>query len=151
MLTQRVRDQYVQTWHDNLTSQPKMEYYCKFKQDFVFEEYLACVKNDNHRKELSRFRLSSHSLEIETGRYNNISRENRKCNLCSQNTVESEYHFLLCCTVYSELRNKYCIKYNWPNMAKFKYLMLVKREKSLQNLAKYVYSAMKLRQEKLEV
>lgn len=151
LLTQRVRDQYIQTWYDNLTSQPKMEYYCRFKKEFLFEEYLTCVKNDKHRKELSRFRLSSHSLEIETGRYTNINRDNRKCKLCSHDTVESEYHFLLCCTAYSDLRKKYHIKFNWPNMAKFKYLMSVKRDLFLQNLAKFIYSAMKLRQEKLEV
>ena len=77
MFSQRLKDQYIQLWHETLSVQPKMEYYCKFKENFEFENYLANIKNEKHRKELTRFRLSSHSLEIETGRYNNIERQNR--------------------------------------------------------------------------
>lgn len=150
MFSQRLKDQYIQSWHETLSVQPKMEYYCKFKEDFEFEHYLVNIKNEKHRKELTRFRLSSHSLEIETGRYNNIERSNRICKLCTQNVVESEYHFLLCCTAYSDLRKDYNISSNWPNITKFKYIMSEKKESKVRNTAKYIYNAMKLRKNKLE-
>ena len=148
LFSQRLKDQYIQSWHETLSVQPKMEYYCKFKEDFEFEHYLVHIKNEKHRKELTRFRLSSHSLEIETGRYNNIERSNRICKLCTQNVVESKYHFLLCCTAYSDLRKDYNISSNWPNITKFKYIMSEKKESKVRNTAKCIYNAMKLRKNK---
>lgn len=32
---------------------------------------------------IARFRTSNHKLPIETGRWNNVDRENRKCWLCN--------------------------------------------------------------------
>ena len=75
---------------------------------------------------MSRFRLSSHNLEIETGRYNNIARENRICKFCNQNAIETEYHFLLCCSAYDQLRNKLCIRSSWPNIINLRHLCPVK-------------------------
>ena len=46
MLTQRIRDQFVQTWYDALSNETKMIYYCMLKTDFVFENYLTVVMND---------------------------------------------------------------------------------------------------------
>ena len=53
-------------------------------------KYIDAIMNAKLKKQLSRFRVCSHSLEIETGRYHNIDRNDRKCKLCNQNTVESE-------------------------------------------------------------
>jgi len=38
--------------------------------------------------------LGSHKLEIESGRFHNIPRENRSCKLCQQGVVESENSLL---------------------------------------------------------
>ena len=127
-----------------------MMYLSLYKNDFVYENYINIVKSEKYRKELTRFRLSSHSLYIETGRYENIGRENRICTMCSQNVVESEFHFLLCCTAYSALRTKYNIKCNWPSHSLFKSVMSNRNERYINNLAKYVYFAMKLRKDKLQ-
>ena len=69
MVFQRLRDQYVQEWHDALINQPKMEYYRMFKHDFKYEIYLDSIASIKLRQQLSRFRLCSHSLDIETGRH----------------------------------------------------------------------------------
>ena len=42
----------------------------------------------------------------ETGRHSNISRENRLCTKCNLRMVENEYHFLLVCPLYIEIRRK---------------------------------------------
>jgi hypothetical protein len=44
-------------------------------------------------------------LQIERGRYENISREQRFCKLCNTGEVENEYHVSLSCPKYEELRN----------------------------------------------
>lgn len=60
-----------------------------------------------YRTSLTRFRLSSHKLEIERGRYFNIAKEDRKCKFCNLGSIENEYNFLLICPLYSDLRKRY--------------------------------------------
>jgi hypothetical protein len=47
-----------------------------------------------HRFFLTKIRISAHSLNIETGRYNSTPREQRFCKFCSS-SVEDEKHFML--------------------------------------------------------
>ena len=56
--------------------------------------------------QVTRIRLISHSLQIELGRQHKspIPNEERLCN-CGQ--VEDEKHFILTCSNYSHIRNKY--------------------------------------------
>ena len=61
---------------------------------------LDVLKYDSTRKAMSRFRLCSHNLEIEFGRFHNIERDERKCRLCTMNAVESEYHFIVFSKIY---------------------------------------------------
>ena len=46
------------------------------------------------KKKLTKFRISSHKLQIEKGRYSNVPVEQRICKMCKQD-VEDEIHFLL--------------------------------------------------------
>jgi hypothetical protein len=57
------------------------------------------------RQLFTKFRVSDHSLEIETGRYQNITREERICKNCNLNEIGDEYHFFLKCTANHSLRN----------------------------------------------
>ena len=57
---------------------------------------------------LSRLRMSSHCLAIESGP-TRTPLEERLCDLC--NTLEDECHFVLECPAYSEFRCKYIHKY----------------------------------------
>ena len=50
---------------------------------------------EHQRVAFTRFRLSSHDLNIERGRWSRISRENGKC-ICDQNEIQTEKHVLLC-------------------------------------------------------
>ena len=52
-----------------------------------------------------KFRISNHKLEIEQGRYKNISADKRTCKL-SNNGVEDEIHFLLKCFVLEKMRKR---------------------------------------------
>jgi hypothetical protein len=54
---------------------------------------------------ISRYRL--HNLNIETVRYYNIHRHARISNMCNNNHIEDEYHFILECSKYVEIRTKY--------------------------------------------
>jgi len=150
-ILQRQRDQYVQVWKDTLSSQPKLYCYKMFKNAFSYESYLDCINNDKRCKTLTRFRLSSHSLSIETGRYNGITRNERKCVVCTQNVCEPEYHFLLSCPLYKELRNKYNITSSWPNFNVFTNTMSNYSTLSINNVAKFLHEAFILREVKINI
>ena len=78
--------------------------YCIFKYTFNLEPYLDIITNKRFKIALSRFRLSSHNLEIERGRYHNIDRENIICKFCNLKAIENEFHFLLICPLYRDIR-----------------------------------------------
>ena len=52
--------------------------------------------------------LDAHSLRIHTGRYatNNTPRNERYCMFCNSLDLEDEYHFILICPCYIDIRKK---------------------------------------------
>ena len=85
----------------------KLRTYCKIKNTFGTPLYVAGIRNRNQRMWLSRLRTSSHTLEIELGRYNGVPIEDRICRYCTQNKVDDEFHFLLKCNTFESLRIAY--------------------------------------------
>ena len=107
------------------------------------------LNNDSLRKWFSSFRLSLNNLDIETGRYNDIGRSNRFCKLCNQHVVETEYHFLLCCTKYTDIRNKYLGHQAWPSLNKFNSIIASKNKSLLYKTAKFIKEAFEIRKNAL--
>ena len=109
-------------------------------------KYLQISSNDTLRKHLSSFRQDSHRFEIEMGRHSNIPRELRFCKVCNMQQTESEYHFLLECPAYNDLRVKFLPRYcmSWPTLHKFDDLMKQNDNKALLNVAKFISAATKL-------
>ena len=97
------------------------------------------------RNILTRLRLSSHKLRIESDRYtrNRTPSELRYCILCNVNDVEDEYHFVLVCPAFTELRKKYIEAYYYRNPSAFKFCELLKTDKNniLHKLSKYLCEA----------
>lgn len=52
--------------------------------------------NKSYRQAITKLRLTSHDLPIETGRYTNIPRNNRICPLCPMKSIGDELHILEC-------------------------------------------------------
>ena len=67
----------------------------------------SSMLSDYHRIIISRWRLSNHKLNIETGRYTKpkTKREDRICTLC--NVLEDEYHVIYDCPHYDQPRHTY--------------------------------------------
>ena len=120
--------------------------YTLYKQHFTCEKYL-CINTSHLRNVLAQFRCGSHRLNIETGRYMCIPREDRKCNVCNLSCIEDEFHFVLICKGYVSLRREFIPKhfYIHPTKDKFYSLMSTKNVTMLYNLAIYLYRAMYLR------
>ena len=68
----------------DINNNPILRTYNLFKKEFKWECYLNWVKNPKYRKALTKFRLSSHTLEIERGRHTNPTTplEQRQCRIC---------------------------------------------------------------------
>ena len=148
-IKQRILDHYYQSWYSSINNSQRLSTYNRFKHTFNLESYLDIIYERKYKIALTRFRLSSHRLEIERGRYFNIPRTERKCKFCSQNTTENEYHVLLVCPLYKDLRKKFLKAYycSWPTINKFDNLMMTTNKTEIIKLAKYVYFAMNLRSE----
>jgi len=142
LIIQRIRDQYIQTWFSELDQPSKLLTYRLFKTSFCFEPYLSRINNYNLRTCLSRFRCSSH-------KYHNIARQLRLCNYCTMNMIENEYHFLLVCPFYQDLRrtllpNYYC---SWPNTDKFIALITTNNSTLLKQLSSYLIKITEIKEE----
>ena len=57
-----------------------------------------------YRSSLANFRCGTAPIKVETGRYENLSSENRTCFNCNT-CVEDEKHVILDCPLYADLRN----------------------------------------------
>lgn len=146
LFSERSKDQIIQSWKSVICECRKLEYYCKYKVEFIIEPYLLNVKSDILRIALTRFRLSSHSLAIETGRFLKVERENRLCLFCNQRCIETEFHFLLVCGKYRDLRCLFLNRYStFPTINSFLRIMSSKSRKLQLSLAKYIKNAMSRR------
>ena len=67
LVKQRLSDNFIQNWNSRLTDSSRALFYRNFT--FGYKSYLDTVTTNKFRFALSRLRLSSHRLEIETGRW----------------------------------------------------------------------------------
>ena len=145
---QRVIDCFFQDWYGKINNSVVLEEYKYFKNGFGYEKYLDMLRSDL-RFYISRFRLSVHSLRIQSGRYarNAIPRNERYCLCCQTTNIEDMFHFIFVCPCYRELRESYINKYYYYRPSMFKLTELFKSSSMsiLQNLSKYIKQALKKR------
>jgi len=137
-IKQRQTDQYSQTWRSNILSS-RGKTYQLYKEQLILEKYINILP-EKLWKPLLKFRTSNHYLPVETGRWNNISFEDRICTLCHESEIGDEFHYLFTCHFFSNSRTQFLHPYYYtrPNTYKFKELMQNKRISTLKNLAKFI-------------
>ena len=104
---------YNTTWKAKLTTgtnqrfNSKLRTYITFKDKICMEPYLLMDNNIKSRELFTKFRLSDHRLEIESGRRRNIKLEDRICQQCQNidKYVEDEFHLVIKCEKYSKYRS----------------------------------------------
>ena len=147
LFKQRICDNYKQDWNARISQSPKARFYCLFS-NFGFKSYLNLDTAKNIRIYISKLRLSSHTLEIEKGRYkkpNPVPVNERKCKEC--NTLEDEFHFLLECKKYQDLRAMYIKRYYWvrPNVPKLITLLTSENVNECRKLGKFIKKAFEIK------
>ncbi len=97
-------------------SSSKIAMYIKMNPQLVIHnvyESSTHYTSDHLRVSFSRFRLSSHNLRIELGRWTRTPREERRCH-CELAQVQDESHVTFHCPVTSGIRNTFNINVdNW--------------------------------------
>lgn len=145
---QRLIDNFIQHWHVSIGNSPVLETYKHLKSSLDYESYLDQLPH-SLRCSLSRIRVSSHSLRIQTGRFarNRIERNERVCLCCGSGDVEDEFHFICVCPRFNDQRKKYLKKYYFQRPSMFKFLELLKSTNKtvLFKLATYIKDALDIR------
>ncbi len=148
MVRERLSDNFIQSVESLIQESTKCLLYKHLVDTWVVQPYL-CEQRipEYYRKAITKIRLSSHKLSVESGRFNNIERENRVCTMCNSHELEDEYHFILTCPRYRELRAIYIKRYyvNRPSMFKMTELFKSENPSILCNLGKYIVKALHLR------
>ena len=147
----REKDIFHQLSFHDIQNSSKMNTYAKLKTKIGLESYLNIINNTDERIQLSKLRLSNHRLNIETGRHNNVKRDDRYCPFCKTD-IENEYHFLIKCSIYHDIREKLIedIKLVIPNFRPppqdyiFNFLMTCPKIAHLT--AKFIKQAFKIRE-----
>ena len=152
ILKQRLTDNFIQNWHSRLEESSRAIFYISIAS-FQLQPYLQSLNVTKFRNAISKLRMASNRLEIEAGRWVRVNERvpvnERKCRLC--NVMEDEYHFVIECNRYNELRKKYIPKYYFqrPSMYKFVELVTTENNTLMKKFGAFVYQAFKLRSEML--
>ena len=146
---QRVKDHFIQSWHERLNKSSRASFYREICV-FEFQPYLEKVVNKKFRNALSKIRLSSHRLHIESGRWkrpHSTPRENRVCFHC--NILEDEFHFIFECSLYDDERCLFIKPYFRRSYSMFKLIELFQSSNkgTLNKLGNYTHKCFEKRTE----
>ena len=113
-------------------------------------DYLEKLPNIFLRIALTRLRLGSHYFMVERGRWKKLDYIDRICFDC--NEVEDEFHVIMCCKKYNDLRKKYlpeCL-YKRPSMYKLVSFLNSKDLKNIKSMGFFIHNVF-IRYEKNEL
>ena len=149
---QRLQDCYGQNWNESLQRHEFYNYYSSLMPSIGSSPYVAQVSNFYSRRLLARFRfgmaveLNCFSLEFKRN-----NSKNRLCPFC-RNVRESEFHFLLICPKYDDIRDLYIPhKFTrFPCLNRFCILMASSSPYLIHRLCLFLTEAFKRRKNCLE-
>ena len=70
--------------------------YSKVKKEYREESYISAVEYYKYRSAITKFKISSHGLPLEKGRWKSIDKTERKCKKCV-NMLGKKKHYILYC------------------------------------------------------
>ena len=140
MVKQRLKDQYIQTWTNEINMNNICYNYRMFKTEFKFEQYLINLERPL-RDYMLKFRLSNHKLPIHSQRFLGIRRDERLCEICETGEIGDEFHYLFNCRneriVQERIKNLNTYFLYRPNVVKYQSLMNAKSKVKQKKLARF--------------
>ena len=148
----RLRDILIQEWVSDINTSSKANHYRNFYGFFEIQFYLKNTLPVYLTRILAKLRCSAHELKVEKGRHNGTPYLQRICVFCRNNQIEDEFHFVLQCPFFHDLRIRYIpqryIK-RYPNVEDFYAIMKCKNESVIARLAQYLIVAFQRRADAL--
>ena len=91
---------------------------------------------------MTRFRFGMSDIKVHRSRFKLYNVDELKCPLCLT-AVENEVHFVLRCPVFEDLRHEFIESKYFNNPCEFRLALLLatQNERSLKNLALFLYKA----------
>ena len=74
------------------------------------EPYINLVSSKFERSLIAKLRCGIFQLNVELGRFNQTSLEDRLCKICEEGFVEDEIHFVCVCSKYQTERENFYLK-----------------------------------------
>lgn len=136
LISQTLKDQFLQEWSTRLDKSSKGLNYRIFKEHIVLEPYFYKLPTALYLN-LAKLRTGNHRFPCERGRWLGIDISERKCILCDLQDIGDEYHYVLICPFFTDVRKKYIQTYYTtnPNILKYKQLLSDNSLPQLQRLA----------------
>ena len=120
-----------------------------YKKELKPEPYLYLYIARRIRIAIAKFRIGNHDLAIEKDRHQNIPADQRLCRLCwsrNKEYVEDEYHVLMVCQFYNDLRNIYLNFSHLPvNLHSFVEILSSREDELLVKLGSFLVNMFKVR------
>ena len=101
-----IKDKMLTDWRKEASKKPKLRTYVTLKDNIEVEPYVKYGNNRQTRSLMAQIRCGILPIRIEIGRFCNLPVENRLCEICNQNKVEDEFHFLMECPFYHHERQQ---------------------------------------------
>ena len=138
---------FTQRWRRDIESSSKLRTYALVKKYFFVEPYILHIKENHLITAMARYRMSSHDLKIERGRFNNsiTPKYQRICIWCE---IDDEIHLLLHC---SAMNNERKILFDTvaaiinvqPTNEMFLRIMTSRDITEVKSLAQFIYGCFK--------
>ena len=138
-ISRTLSDLYIQEWNEKANVSSKGKQYLLFKDNLNFEKYLINVSKFYYSK-IIKYKTGNHRLPVETGRWDDIPLNERKCKICTIDDIGDEYHYLFTCDYFTSDRKLYLKPYFYvkPNIRKYRELFTSTNEATLIKLSKFV-------------
>ena len=138
-LKQRLSDMSKQEMFSSINGNRQCIVYRMFKNELKFESYLKHL-NHNDRLKLCKFRCRNHFLPVTKNRFREVDKRELLCGLCPLQEIGDEFHYLLKCPFFSNLRKKLIGVTSVKNANVFTLSKIVNSKKlsKQKNLARFV-------------
>ena len=83
--------------NDDFEKSGKLELLAATKHNIKYENYLDEINKTDHRRAMTKIRISCHNLPVERGRKLGIPRHRRSCHLCTSSAIGDEFHIIMEC------------------------------------------------------
>ena len=137
-----LKDQIFQKWQQVVENESeKCLYYKHFNNTPSFQCYFNILPKSLWLP-LCKFRTTNHRLPVEFNSWEKFfkPRSDRICTICDLDDIGDEYHYVMICPAFKELREMYIPNFykNRPSVLKFIQIMSSDKKKILFNLARFI-------------